>query len=366
VATAERRSVPAGHPALLWESLPGRRVRCGVCLRRCEISDGKKGWCGTRVNRGGSAFSLIYGQVASVAVSPIEKKPLFHFYPGSRWLSLGSLGCNLRCPGCQNWEIAHALDRASHRTPGTAGLGDTSFVPPLQAVAMAREHGCLGISWTYNEPTLWLEYILEAARAAREVGLLTNLVTNGTMTSEALDLVGPWLDSFRVDLKGFSPQLYRRLAHLKEFAGILSVTSRARRRWSAWVEVVTNVTPGFNDDEDQLSGIASWIRDELGPETPWHVTRFAPHLRLAHVEPTPVATLERARAIGLGAGLSFVYLGNVPGHDGENTRCPTCGELLVRRRGLAVLECKLAGGRCPTCGSTIQGRFGRPRAARPG
>lgn len=366
MATAERLAVPAGHPALLWESLPGGRARCGVCLRRCEIADGKRGWCGTRVNRKGRVFSLIYGQVASLAVSPIEKKPLFHFYPGSRWLSLGSLGCNFRCPGCQNWDIAHALDRAGHRTPGTVKLQETGFLAPRQVVTLAREHRCLGISWTYNEPTLWLEYVLEGARAAREVGLLTNLVTNGSITPEALDLLGPWLDSFRVDLKGFTSKLYRRLAHLTDFSGILSATSRAAHHWGAWVEVVTNVTPGFNDDEEQLSGIASWIRDELGPQTPWHVTRFVPHLRLAHLEATPVSTLERAREIGLAAGLSYVYLGNVSGHGAENTHCAECGELLIRRVGPAIVEFRLSGGRCPGCGAAVPGRFGAARAGSPG
>lgn len=366
MATAERLAVPAGHPALLWESLPGGRARCGVCLRRCEIADGKRGWCGTRVNRKGRVFSLIYGKVASLAVSPIEKKPLFHFYPGSRWLSLGSLGCNFRCPGCQNWDIAHALDRASHRTPGTVKLQETGFLAPRQVVTLACEQRCLGISWTYNEPTLWLEYVLEGARAAREVGLLTNLVTNGSITPEALDLVGPWLDSFRVDLKGFTPKLYRRLAHLTDFSGILSATSRAAHRWGAWVEVVTNVTPGFNDDEEQLSGIASWIHDELGPQTPWHVTRFVPHLRLAHLEATPVSTLERAREIGLAAGLSYVYLGNVSGHGAENTHCAACGELLIRRVGPAIVEFRLSGGRCPGCGAAVPGRFGAARAGNPG
>jgi pyruvate formate lyase activating enzyme len=366
MATAEHLAVPAGHPALLWESLPGGRARCDVCLRRCEIADGKRGWCGTRVNRKGRVFSLIYGKVASLAVSPIEKKPLFHFYPGSRWLSLGSLGCNFRCPGCQNWDIAHALDRASHRTPGTVKLQETGFLAPRQVVTLAREHRCLGISWTYNEPTLWFEYVLEGARAAREVGLLTNLVTNGSITPEALDLLGPWLDSFRVDLKGFTSKLYRRLAHLTDFSGILSATSRAAHRWGAWVEVVTNVTPGFNDDEEQLSGIASWIHDELGPQTPWHVTRFVPRLRLAHLEATPVSTLERAREIGLAAGLSYVYLGNVSGHGAENTHCAACGELLIRRVGPAIVEFRLSGGRCPGCGAAVPGRFGAARAGNPG
>jgi pyruvate formate lyase activating enzyme len=366
MATAERTTVPAGHPALLWEPLPGRRARCGVCLRRCEIADGKRGWCGTRVNRGGKVLSLIYGRVASLAVSPIEKKPLFHFYPGSRWLSLGSLGCNFRCPGCQNWDIAHAMDRASHRTPSTLKLDRTTFLAPRQMVALAQQHRCLGISWTYNEPTLWFEYVLEGARAAHEVGLLTNLVTNGSITPEGLDLLGPWLDSFREDLKGFTPKLYRRLANVKEFSGILSVTSKAKHRWRAWVEVVTNVTPSFNDDEEQLRGIASWIRDELGPETPWHVTRFVPHLRLAHLAATPVSTLERAREIGLSAGLSYVYLGNVPGHEAEDTHCAECGEPLIRRRGLAVVEYRLSGGCCPRCDCAVPGRFGGKKAAQSG
>jgi len=366
MATAERITVPAGHPALLWESLPGGRARCGVCLRRCEIADGKRGWCGTRVNRKGRVFSLIYGKVASLAVSPIEKKPLFHFYPGSRWLSLGSLGCNFRCPGCQNWDIAHALGSGSRGAPGTVKLQETGFLAPRQVVTLACEQRGLGISWTYNEPTLWLEYVLEGARAAREVGLLTNVVTNGSITREALDLVGPWLDSFRVDLKGFTPKLYRRVAHLTDFSGILSATSRAAHRWGAWVEVVTNVTPGFNDDEEQLSGIASWIHDELGPQTPWHVTRFVPRLRLAHLEATPVSTLERAREIGLAAGLSYVYLGNVSGHGAENTHCAACGELLIRRVGPAIVEFRLSGGRCPGCGAAVPGRFGAARAGNPG
>jgi pyruvate formate lyase activating enzyme len=365
MATAERLTVPAGHPALLWESLPGGRARCGICVRRCVIADGKRGWCGTRVNRDGRVFSLIYGQVASIAVSPIEKKPLFHFYPGSRWLSLGSLGCNFRCPGCQNWDIAHALAKASSGTPGTVRLRETGFLAPRQLVALAREQRCLGISWTYNEPTLWFEYVLEGTQAAREAGLLTNLVTNGSITPEALDLVAPWLDSFRVDLKGFTPKLYRRLARLDDFSGILSVTSRAKHRWGLWVETVTNLIPGFNDDDEQLAGIASWIRDELGPETPWHVTRFVPHLRLERLEPTPIDRLERARNIGLTAGLKYVYLGNVAGHGAENTYCAGCGELLIRRYGLAIVEFRLCGGGCPRCGAGLPGRFGGVRVGNP-
>jgi pyruvate formate lyase activating enzyme len=357
MATIQRLVTAEGHPARLWEPLPNGATRGGVCMRRCEIQPGDTGWCGTRLNTDGQLFSLIYGKVASLAVSPIENKPLFHFYPGSLWLSLGTQGCNFRCPGCQNWHIAHALKSHGHHARGSVKLRETRFLAPQEALELAREHGCLGVSWTYNEPTIWFEYVLECARLAREEGLLTNVVTNGSITPEALDHLAPHLDSFRVDLKGLKPKVYRRLAHLDDFSGILSVTSQAKRRWGLWVETVTNVIPGINDDTEQLEGIASWIRDELGPETPWHVTRFLPHLRLCYVEPTAVATLERAREIGLAAGLEYVYLGNVPGHAAENTHCSRCAELLIRRYGLAVVGTVLSKGRCPHYGHAIPGRF---------
>jgi len=363
MATLQRQETSEAYPARLWEPLPNAAVRCGVCMRRCEIPPGETGWCGARFNKRGQLFSLIYGKVASLAVSPIEHKPLFHYYPGSLWLSLGSLGCNFRCPGCQNWDIAHALKSHGPTARGSVKLGETGFLAPRETLELAREHGCLGVSWTYNEPTIWLEYVLDCARLAREEGLLTNVVTNGSITPEALDHLAPHLDSFRVDLKGLKPKVYRRLAHLDDFSGILSVTSQAKRRWGLWVETVTNVIPGLNDDEEQLEGIASWVRDELGPETPWHVTRFVPHLRLSNVEATPVATLERAREIGLAAGLEYVYLGNVPGHAAENTHCSHCGELLIRRYGLAVVGTVLSKGRCPHCGHAIPGRFNGHAAA---
>lgn len=337
--------------ALLQEPLAQGRAHCGVCQRRCVIAPGEVGYCRTRVNDGGRLFSLTYGRVASMAVSPIEKKPLFHYYPASRWLSLGSVGCNFRCPGCQNWEIAHADAR---RAPAAM-----SYLAPEEAVRLAQSRGCLGISWTYNEPTLWLEYTLDSARLARERGLLTNYVTNGFATVEALDLLGPVLDSFRVDIKGFSRTTYRRIAHIAQFEGILEVTARAKHHWRMHVEVVTNVIPTYNDSPQELRGIAQWIASDLGPDTPWHVTQFVPHLRLSHLPPTPVETLERARKIGLEAGLRYVYLGNVWGHAAENTRCHSCGALLIERRGFAVIENRLRAGRCPQCDAQIAGRWAR-------
>lgn len=331
--------------SLLYERLNKNSVQCNICLRRCIIPDGKRGFCGTRLNREGCLFTLIYGQVAVQHVAPIEMKPLFHFYPGSRALSLGSLGCNFKCPGCQNWDIAH-------QEPKDGG-GETRYVSPEEAIALTKECDCLGISWTYNEPTLWLEYTLDGARLAKGAGLYTNYVTNGYMTSEALDLLGPHLDAFRVDIKGFGPATYERITHVSNFDELLKTVERAKHTWGMWVEVITNIIPGYNDDAGQLRDIATWMVNQLGLETPWHITRFVPHYKLSHVQPTPVEALEEAKKIGHEQGLRFVYLGNVPGHQAENTYCDKCGFLLIEREQYSVLSYSVKGGACPNCGNEI-------------
>jgi pyruvate formate lyase activating enzyme len=254
---------------------------------------------------------------------------------------MGSLGCNFLCPGCQNWEIAHADPQKD--------MGLTEYTSPEEAVRLALDRKCKGISWTYNEPTLWFEYTLDCARLARERGLLTNYVTNAFITPEALDLIGPHLNAFRADLKGFSAETYRRLANITDFRGILEVLERAKHHWGMHVEIITNLIPGFNDDEAELEGMVTWICDHLGAETPWHVTRFVPHLRLHHLPYTPIPKLERAREIGIRAGLQYVYLGNVPGHHAENTYCPGCERLLIRRLNFQILEYHLSGNRCEFC-----------------
>jgi len=332
--------------ALLYEKLENKRVRCNTCPRHCVLSEGKRGFCFTRQNNGGRLFSLIYGEVASLSINPIEKKPVFHFYPGSRWLSLGALGCNFRCPGCQNWELSHSRG------------GPAEYLSPQELVSLAKRHHCLGISWTFNEPTIWLEYTLDSAKLAREQGLFTNYVTNGYITEEALDVIGPYLDVYRVDIKGFSRDSYGRMAHISDFAPILEAVRRAKKKWGMHVEVVTNLTPGYNDDEAELRGIASWIREELGADTPWHITRFFPHLNLSHLEPTSIATLERGRQIAEEEGLHYVYLGNLPRGSGEDTYCHRCGGLLVKRQVFDILEYNLKDGRCCYCNAIIPGRFG--------
>jgi pyruvate formate lyase activating enzyme len=333
--------------AVLYEKLPEGRVRCKVCERRCEIAEGKRGWCRTRLNEGGVCYSTIYGQVSSLSVNPIEKKPVFHFYPGSRWLSLGSLGCNFRCPGCQNWEIAHWTGK---------GQRQTAYYSREAAIELAVTSGCLGISWTFNEPTLFLEYTIDCARLAKERGLFTNYVTNGYITGEAFTLLAPHLDVWRVDIKGFTDRTYRRTGHVKGFRTILENTARAKKL-GLHVEVVTNIIPGVNDAEGELRGIAAWIGETLGPETPWHVTRFHPHHRLRDLPATPVGRLEEAREIGRGEGLWYVYLGNVPGHRWEHTYCHRCGERLIKRFVFEILESRLRNGRCPACETVIPGKF---------
>jgi pyruvate formate lyase activating enzyme len=332
--------------AMLYDTLPDSRVRCNVCQWRCVIGPGKFGVCRVRQNREGKLFLLNYALVSSAAVDPIEKKPLFHFFPGSEVFSLGGWGCNFHCQDCQNWEIAC--------TDVPANASQT--VSPEAAIEIARQHGSAGIAWTYNEPAIWLEYTLDSARLARQNKLCTVYVTNGYSTPEALDAIGPYLDAWRVDIKGFSDALYKNLAKISKWRGILDVAKRAKEKWGMHVEVVTNIIPTMNDDDEQLKGIAGWIRSELGELTPWHVTRFYPHHQISHLSPTPITTLERAIAIGREAGLRFIYAGNIPGHSSENTTCYSCGKLVVKRRGYQTQVVGLDGSKCRFCGAELNFR----------
>ncbi len=328
---------------MLYEKLENSLVRCYVCQWRCTIRPEKLGVCRMRQNRDGTLYVLNYGFASSVAVDPIEKKPLFHFFPGSRVFSLGTLGCNFHCIDCQNWQIACA----------DFGEREMEQLSAPRAVAATREHRCRGIAWTYNEPAIWFEYTYECARLAKQDDLYTVYVTNGFMTREALDMIGPYLDAYRVDIKGFSDIFYRKLARVSGWRGILEVAERALKKWDMHVEVVTNIVPTMNDDDEQLSGIAGWIRDKLGELTPWHVTRFYPNYRLLNLPPTPIATLEKACEIGKKAGLKFVYTGNVPGHESENTTCYNCGRLIIRRHGYRIDVEGTAGSKCRYCNAEL-------------
>ncbi|MFC1967579.1 AmmeMemoRadiSam system radical SAM enzyme, partial [Chloroflexota bacterium] len=335
------------HEALLYEKLPHSMVRCGTCQWRCKINPGKYGVCGMYRNQDGVLNNLNYGRVSSMAADPVEKKPLYHFHPGTLVFSLGTLGCNFHCRHCQNWTISSA---------DSGALQTCRDVSPQAAIDLAIGHDCRGIAWTYNEPAIWLEYTLDSARLARENGLYTVYVTNGYATPEALDAIGPYLDAWRVDIKGFSDALYRDLSGIPHWREIPEVTKRAKRKWNMHVEVVTNIVPTMNDDDAQLAAIAAWIRDELGELTPWHVTGFHPQYKTTHLPATPLATIEKALDIGRKAGLKFVYAGNVPGHPGENTVCYACGKLNVRRSGYMAEVTGMEDSRCKFCGAELNFR----------
>ena len=332
----------------LYEKLPGSRVKCNICQWRCTINPGKLGVCRMRRNSDGVLYALNYADVSSIAVDPIEKKPLFHFFPKSQVFSMGTWGCNFHCQDCQNWQISCIEPMAEK--------GGLRTISPEASIEMAKREQCQGIAWTYNEPTIWFEYTFDGAKLAKENNLYTVYVTNGYITPEALDMIGPYLDAYRVDVKGFSERLYRELAKVSKWRGVLEVAERAQQKWGMHVEVVTNIVPTMNDDEEQLEGIATWIRDRLGELTPWHVTRFYPQYQMLHLPPTPVATLEHACAIGHRVGLRFVYAGNVPGRGNENTVCYSCGNLIISRVGYHSEIMGLKDSRCKFCDADLNMR----------
>ena len=334
--------------AMLYEKLPDSRVQCHICQWHCTIAPGKFGVCKMYQNRDGTLYTLNYSQASSVAADPIEKKPLFHFFPGTRALSLGTWGCNFHCKHCQNWHISFADSEDMRRS--------SQEISPRTSVELARRYSCEGIAWTYNEPSVWFEYTLDSAKLAKENNLYTVYVTNGFLAPEALDVIGPYLDAWRVDVKGFSDSLYRQLAKVSQWRGILDVAKRAKEKWNMHVEVVTNIIPTMNDDDEQLRGIATWIRDELGELTPWHVTRFYPCHEMSHLPPTPVATLEHACDIGKEVGLRFGYVGNIPGHSGEDTTCYSCGKTVIKRVGYDTKILGLDGSKCRFCGAELNMR----------
>ena len=337
------------HEAALYEKLPDSRVRCHTCQWRCRINPGKYGVCGMYQNQDGTLFNLNYARVSSSAADPIEKKPLFHFYPGTLCFSLGTLGCNFHCKHCQNWEISTA--------DSSSLLDSCRELQPKAAIELAEQYHCQGISWTYNEPTIWFEYTLDSAKLAKNSNLYTVYVTNGYATPEALDTIGPYLDAWRVDIKGFSDEFYKTLSGVPHWREILDVTKRAKDKWGMHVEVITNIIPTMNDDDKQLEGIARWIRDELGELTPWHVTRFYPHHNLTHLPPTPLEAIDRACEIGRRAGLKFIYAGNVSGHQSESTRCYNCGKVNVKRLGYQTEVTGLDGSKCRFCGAELNFRL---------
>lgn len=338
------------HDALL-QSPEGTRVRCGLCLHRCLIPEGGRGVCGVRGVEGGILRALSYGLVSSAAADPVEKKPVFHYHPGASVFSVGSVGCTMKCGHCQNWQISRPK----------VGEGDVPlrYLSPEELVGFAEQYGCEGVAFTYNEPVIWLEYVLDAARAAKAAGLFTIMVTNGYVTPEGLDLFAEVIDVWRVDIKGFAEANFKRLCHVPHAEAVREQAERARHVHGLHVECVTNVVPTINDSDEELTAMAGWIAEKLGVDTPWHVTRFVPYLEFAHLSPTPVATLERAREIGREAGLRHIYIGNVSVPGGENTMCWKCGALAIERHGFGLGATALTPqGACANCGADLNVKVG--------
>ena len=349
--------------ALLYQRLEDGRVECQLCAHRCRIADGKRGLCGVRENRAGTLYSLVYGQLVASAVDPIEKKPLFHFYPGSRAFSIATAGCNMTCRFCQNANISQS-PREQQRIPGHPTLA-------RDIVNEAVHRRCRSIAYTYTEPTIFFEYSYDIAQLAHQQGIANVYVSNGFMSPEMLAMISfedapPLIDAANIDLKSFQDAFYRRQcgARLQPVLDNLK-TIKAR---GIWLEVTTLIIPGLNDSEEELGDIAAFIATELGPDTPWHVSRFHPTYQMTDRPPTPLSTLRRAREIGLAAGLHYVYEGNVPGSSGlpglpaagrwqtgEDTLCPQCGTIVVHRAGFVVLRNAASGGRCGQCGAPIAG-----------
>lgn len=331
--------------AMLYDRLENKRVRCQLCAHRCLIQEGHRGLCGVRENQEGTLYSLVYGRPISMAVDPVEKKPLFHFYPGSTAFSIATLGCNFRCRFCQNAEIS--------QWPRERGTIVGEHVPPEVVVRQAQKHHSRSIAYTYTEPTVFTEYAYDIAVLARQEGIANIYVTNGYMTAEMLDAFFPYLDAANVDLKSFRDEFYKEQCGAKLQPVLDSLKKMVQQ--GVWVETTTLIIPGLNDSEEELREIARFIVQEMGPQVPWHISRFIPHYQMTDRPPTPLATLHRAREIGYAAGLHYVYEGNVPGSGGEDTLCPQCGETVIRRYGFFIERMALRAGRCAHCGTAIEG-----------
>lgn len=305
--------------AMFYRKLGDKKVQCFLCPRKCVILPEKRGFCKVRENQGGILYSLVYSKLCSMGIDPIEKKPLYHFAPGSRTLSICTVGCNLDCQYCQNWEISHPEEVA----------GDN--YPPERIVEIARKQGLEGISYTYTEPTIFYEYALDTMKLAKQAGFYNTWVSNGFTNPEPAMEASRYLDAVNIDIKG-SEAFYRKLCNVPSEEAIKQA-AKIYKEQGVWVETTTLIIPGYNDSRKALTEISRWVKKNLGPETPIHFSRFHPHFKMTDTAPTPLKTLEMAYGIAKGEGLQYAYIGNVLGHRYESTYCPKCGKLLIERAG---------------------------------
>ena len=323
-----------------YKTIENNKIECLLCRHYCKLKEGQVGVCGVNKNENNRLVNLVYGKVSAINIDPIEKKPLYHFLPNSTSLSIGTVGCNFKCPFCQNWQISQSKS-----------LEGSYSVTPQQLVDIALERGCKSISYTYNEPTIFYPFAKDVALLAKEYGLKNVFVSNGFETPEVInDMVGV-IDAFNIDIKGFKSEYYKK--YLKgELAGVLDTLKRLKKR-SFWVECTTLIVPEDNDSDQELRDIAEFIAKELDVNTPWHISAFHPDYKVTNKEATPLETLKRAYKIGKEAGLNFIYIGNTL--NTNTTLCPNCGKSLIKRVGFDVIEDRLKDGKCPKCNSKIAG-----------
>jgi pyruvate formate lyase activating enzyme len=331
------------HPAAFYRQLDQGLVQCQLCPRNCEVLPGDRGECGVRENRQGKYYSLVYGNPCAVHLDPIEKKPFFHILPGSLSFSIATAGCNLHCKFCQNWEISQTRPDKTYNFD----------LPPEQVVAAARDNQCPSIAHTYVEPIIFYEYLRDVARLARPAGILNVCHSAGYINPQPLEELGGLLDAACIDLKAFDDKFYRDLVD-GELQPVLN-TLKTLRRHKVHLEIVNLLIPQFNDQPEKITAMCAWIKDELGPLTPLHFSRFYPLYKMLNHYPTPVSSLERARDLAMQAGLKYVYIGNLPAHAAENTYCHHCGKMIIARQGYQIGDVHLKDGKCAFCGTAIPG-----------
>ncbi len=334
------------HEAILYEKIDGHKVLCRLCRHGCTIKPGKRGICGVRENREGTLYTLVYGRVAAQGVDPIEKKPFFHFNPGSMAFSIATMGCNFHCAHCQNSSLS--------KTPADTGRIEGKGASPETLVDTALSRGCESMSYTYSEPTVYAELAIDCARTAKERGLYNTFVTNGYQSSELIQELDGLVDAANIDLKGFSREFYKKICGA-ELDGVLDTIARMHGM-GIWIEITTLLIPGLNDSAEELKELAGFIAG-IDQRIPWHISRFHPCHRMTDRPATPIDRIEQARGIGREAGLRYVYTGNVPGDPGESTYCHACNKRIIHRYGFMVHEISLVNGRCMECGAKAAGRF---------
>ncbi len=329
--------------ASFYQKLDNKLVQCQLCPRRCPIPDGKRGYCGTRENHSGVLYTLVYSKPVAIHIDPIEKKPLFHFLPSTTAYSIATAGCNLKCKFCQNWEISQARPEDL----------DYVYLTPESLIKKVKESGAPTIAYTYNEPTIFYEYMLETAKLARREGIRNVMHSNGYINEAPLKDLAKYLDAANIDLKGFSDEYYAKLTE-GALAPVLN-SLKVLKGEGVHIEITTLLLSGFNDDEATLRKMCLWIKDNLGADTPLHFSRFFPMYKLASLNPTPIGSLERARAIAIECGLKYVYIGNISPNPAENTICPACAKTVIERRGYFIAQNNLKDGKCKFCGEKIAG-----------